>query len=77
MVKKTKEEKLKASARRDFYRYEAATQSPQKTAVIVFNQSLIQDLKKTAILTGIIIAFQIILFLALRNKVIVLPGITY
>lgn len=38
---------------------------------------LMKDLRKTAILTSSIIALQIILFLALTNKLLTLPGLSY
>ncbi len=36
-----------------------------------------RDLRKTAILTGSVVAAQIILFLVLTNKLIILPGLSY
>jgi hypothetical protein len=38
---------------------------------------LIHDLRKTAMLTASVIALQIILFLVLTNKILVLPGLSY
>jgi len=43
-----------------------------------FNYSyLTHDLKKTAILTSSVIALQIILYFALTNKILILPGLSY
>lgn len=38
---------------------------------------LINDLKKTAILTTSVVTLQIILFLALTNKILIIPGLSY
>ena len=38
---------------------------------------LAHDLKKTAILTSSVIALQIILYFALTNKILILPGLSY
>ncbi len=43
-----------------------------------FNYSyLTHDLKKTAVLTSSIVALQIILYFALTNKILILPGLSY
>jgi len=38
---------------------------------------LLKDLTKTAILTGAILSFQIILFILLKHHSFVIPGLTY
>ena len=48
-------------------------------ASILVNQYpyLIKDLSKTGILTLAILAFQIILFISLKNHVLTIPGVSY
>lgn len=77
MGKKTRNEKIAADARRTFYSYEAASQTLPRTVSKTINNALISDLRKTAVLIGIILAFQVFLFLALKNKIILLPGVSY
>lgn len=38
---------------------------------------LLKDITKTAILTASIIAIQILIFIILRNRILVFPGVTY
>lgn len=38
---------------------------------------LVKDLTKTVLISSVIIAAQILLFLVLKNKIITIPGITY
>jgi hypothetical protein len=51
--------------------------APQKKENVVNYAYLTHDLKKTAMLSSSIIALQIMLFLALTHKILVLPGLSY
>ena len=55
---------------------EPATEPKSKDSAMNYNY-LIHDLKKTALLTTSIVALQIILFLVLTNKILILPGLSY
>ncbi len=48
----------------------------QNNQLVNFNY-LIHDLKKTAILTSSVIVLQIILYILLTNRLLILPGLTY
>ena len=77
MARKTRKEKM-LSDTRDFYKFQTVTPS----ATIIHNQTQTQalqinDLQKTFALTLLILVFQAILFLTLKNHLISFPGINY
>ncbi|MDO8621569.1 MAG: hypothetical protein Q7R31_04820 [Candidatus Levybacteria bacterium] len=86
--RKTLKQKLAAELRHETYSLKSQniilSNTPvNKTATALpVNSSnlylfLISDLRKTAILTLSIVAFQIILFFLLKHRVIMFPGISY
>lgn len=89
--RKTKAEKRLADQRHTFYHHTASIfkevdtkptfKIKSKTNSKQFETNsypyLIKDLSKTTILSAAIIAFQIILFIILRNHIIEIPGISY
>ncbi len=76
----TSVEKPKASEKKEFKEKEEEEQvikTTNKKEDGLNYDYLIHDLKKTAILTSSVIALQIILFLVLTNKILILPGLSY
>ena len=81
--KKTLKQKIVADLRHAQYRLETADSDNAVVISTAPRQSqttyafLFADLKKTTSISLLIIASQIILYFLLRNKVLVLPFITY
>ena len=88
--RKTRKEKVIADLRRQLYSFKGhniVTSEPKvllqpktlPTSPALVNRYpyLISDVLKTGILTMLILACQIILFLILKNHVIKLPGVVY
>lgn len=85
--KKTRQEKVIADLRRKFNTTGNALGSLPKVkqpnpasvnpSTIDANQYLMGDLSKTAFLTGLIILIEFFLFVLLKNRVFVLPAISF
>lgn len=83
--RKTKEEKKLADTRHTFH-HQASQLVYEIKPSIVKNQVsqstiaypyLINDLRRTALLSSAIIALQVVLFFILKNHLINIPGISY
>lgn len=85
MGRKTRQEKIVADQRRNFF-YEAPKISisstndsyePKPQTTVLKSSYLIMDLRKTALVTLAIFAIQFILFFILKNHIVSLPGLMY
>ncbi|MEK7517724.1 MAG: hypothetical protein AAB583_04190 [Patescibacteria group bacterium] len=76
--KKTREQKIAADLRRQHFAYtETASHSISNASAISTHSYIKHDILKTFLLTAFIIGFQIILFILLKNHIIVLPMVSY
>lgn len=84
--RKTRQQKIASDQRRPIsgestfvFSLANSPKMPQKTLVktTTMHPYLIKDLKKTAILTAMIVAFQFSLFFLLKNHILRIPGLGY
>lgn len=91
--RKTREQKKLADLRHNFTHVHALITTPsfdfkkqlpitkiEANATVIYDEAypyLKKDLSKTALLTLGILAFQIILFMSLKNHIFVIPGLAY
>ena len=80
MSRKTRKEKIIADSRLGLYQYRFEETTPEQIKVETLPNKyphLIQDLRKTAIITFLILLNQFILFYILKNHLLTLPGLNY
>jgi hypothetical protein len=83
--RKTREQKISTSEKRQQgqFVYSLAKPTLIKEAQVNFQKTLpsysyvYNDLRKTIIVCGAIVAFQLILFFILQHHVITIPGVSY